>query len=167
MSRDRLLSSVFFWNTNSQAEQISLAVVDFTHFKRKRKVQNVQNWTLMLFLVPVFLLLQRTSWNTGDLIQYQVLDGYVNPQLTTTGDGGAASVIFRGCLPRLPRLPPPPPWNIKEQLVPLATTGGREACVQPLPIWLTTFLLKYRHFDLNHRDMPWIFELYTELRFCT
>ena len=27
---------VFIWNTNSQAEQISLATVDSTHFKRKR-----------------------------------------------------------------------------------------------------------------------------------
>ena len=37
MSRDRFLSSVFFSNTNSQAERISLAVVDFTHFKRSAR----------------------------------------------------------------------------------------------------------------------------------
>ena len=39
MSRDWLLASAFFWITNSQAEQISLAVVDFTHFKRKRSLK--------------------------------------------------------------------------------------------------------------------------------
>ena len=39
MSRDRLLASAFFWITNSQAERISLAVVDFTHFKRKRSLK--------------------------------------------------------------------------------------------------------------------------------
>ena len=39
MSRDRLLASAFFWITNSQAEQISVAVVDFTHFKRKRSLK--------------------------------------------------------------------------------------------------------------------------------
>jgi hypothetical protein len=36
MLRDRLFAIAFFGNTNSQAEQISLAVVDCTHFKRKR-----------------------------------------------------------------------------------------------------------------------------------
>ena len=36
MLRDRLFAIAFFWNTNSQAEQISLAAVDCTHFKRKR-----------------------------------------------------------------------------------------------------------------------------------
>ena len=39
MSRDRLLASAFFSNTNIQAERISLAVVDFTHFKRKRSIK--------------------------------------------------------------------------------------------------------------------------------
>ena len=39
MSRDRLLASAFLWITNSQAEQISLAVIDFTHFKRKRSLK--------------------------------------------------------------------------------------------------------------------------------
>ena len=43
MSRDRLLASAFFWITNSQAEQISLAVVDFTHFKLNYKQSSGTN----------------------------------------------------------------------------------------------------------------------------
>ena len=39
MSRDRFLASAFFSITNSRAEQISLAVVDFTHFKRERSLK--------------------------------------------------------------------------------------------------------------------------------
>ena len=39
MSRDRILAGAFFSIKNSQVEQISLAVVDFTQFKRKRSLK--------------------------------------------------------------------------------------------------------------------------------
>jgi hypothetical protein len=35
---------IFFWNTNSQAEQISLAAVDSTHFSKRKRSQKIDQY---------------------------------------------------------------------------------------------------------------------------